>query len=124
MMGRAQEFADQLNALEADGDVEAFVAAVFSDDVVLVRPETGQQLSGHDGAQTFWQEYLAQFNRVSSTFERVDDGGIGVLEWVSAAELRAGTEISYAGVSLLDYDEQDRVRRFATYYDTQAFQPR
>ncbi len=123
MTNRAQEFADRLVDLESSGDVAAFVSAVFASDVELVRPETGRAHSGHEGARTFWAEYLAQFEHVHSTFNRIHDGEIGVLEWVSTATLPNGTEISYAGVSLLDFDGQDQVRRFSTYYDTSAFQP-
>ena len=122
-MSRVQVFADQLTGLESNGKVEEFVSAVFAADVELVRPETGQRLHGHDGARTFWEEYLAQFNRVHSTFNRVSDGEVGVLEWASSAQLLNGTDIRYTGVSLLDYDEQGKVRRFSTYYDTRVFQP-
>lgn len=124
MMDRAQKFADELTELESGGEVGAFVTAVFADDVELNRPETGQQLRGHDGARTFWEEYLAQFDSVRSTFSRVQDGEVGVLEWTSEAQLAGGSDITYTGVSLLDFDEQGQVRRFATYYDTRVFQPR
>ena len=30
-------------------------------------------------------------------------------------------EIVYAGVSLLDFDDSGKISRFATYFDTQAF---
>ena len=45
-----------------------------------------------------------------------------MLEWTSGARLRNDTKISYAGVSLLDFDDQGKVRRFSTYYDTRAFE--
>lgn len=123
MTDRAQDFAERLTTVEQDRDVDAFVAAAFAEDVVLLRPETGQELRGHDGARTFWREYLQTFDSVRSTFSRVQDGEVGVLEWTSEATLVGGRDIAYRGVSLLDLADDGRVARFATYYDTRVFQP-
>ena len=122
MTDRAQTFADQLNELEAGGDVDRFVTAVFATEVELVRPEAHQQLAGQDGARTFWTQYLAHFDSIRSEFSRVaDSDGLGVLEWRSTGRLRTGSDIAYAGVSVLDFDGEGLVRRFATYYDTTPF---
>ena len=123
MTDRAQDFAERLTTVEQDRDVDAFVTAAFAEDVVLVRPETGQELRGHEGARTFWREYLQTFDAVRSTFSRVQDGEVGVLEWTSEATLAGGRDITYRGVSLLDLADDGRVSRFATYYDTRVFQP-
>ena len=122
MTNRTEQFAAALHDLEGTGDVDAFVA-VFADDVELVRPETQQQLAGVAGARAFWQQYLATFDHISSDFRRVVDGEVGVLEWTSTGQLAGGAPITYAGVSLLDFDDAGKVRRFATYFDTQAFGP-
>ena len=122
MTDRAQGFAAQLNDLEASGDVERFVASVFTDDAELVRPEAQQHRQGGRGARAFWQQYLAHFDTIRSEFDRlVDTGELSVLEWRSNGRLRSGTEITYRGVSILDFDDGGRVRRFATYYDTTPF---
>ena len=120
---RAQDFADRLTTFEADRDLDAFLAAAFAEDVVLLRPETGQELDGHDGARTFWREYLETFDAVRSTFSRVQDGEVGVLEWTSETTLAGGRDLTYRGASLLDFSGDGRVARFATYYDTRVFQP-
>lgn len=120
-MSRAQDFADALQRLEQDRDLDAFVSR-FADDATLVRPEPGGQEQGTDGASRFWQGYLDQFETISSTFGRVVDAErYGELEWVSEGRLRAGRDITYAGVSLLEHDDSGAVVRFATYYDTSAF---
>ena len=119
---RTEQFADALHTLEDGGDLDAFVA-VFADDVELYRPETQQKLAGTSGARAFWEQYLATFDRIRSDFSRVVDGEIGVLEWTSTGRLTGGEDITYAGVSLLDFDEAGLVTRFATYFDTQAFGP-
>ena len=120
-MSRAQQFADALNRLESDKDLDAFLAQ-FSDDVQLFRPEPGAEEQGTDGARRFWQAYLDQFDEISSTFRRVVDAErLGELEWVSEGRLATGRSISYAGVSLLEHGDDDKVTRFATYYDTAPF---
>lgn len=118
---RAQSFADALQQLERSGDVDGFVSGTFVDDVELVRPETGQHERGTGGARQFWQQYVDQFQEIRSEFARVVDGDVAVLEWTSTGRLAGGADISYRGVSLLDFDGDGRVSRFATYYDTMPF---
>ena len=118
---RARRFADALQELERTQDVAGFVADVFAAEIELSRPETDQLERGTDGAQRFWQQYVDQFEQVGSEFTRVVDADTGVLEWTSRGRLRTGADIDYRGVSLLDFDTDGRVTRFATYYDTAAF---
>jgi len=120
-MSRAQDFADALQRLEQDRDLDAFLSR-FAADVTLVRPEPGGEEHGPDGARRFWQAYLDQFETIGSSFGRlVDAEQYGELEWVSQGRLGTGRDISYAGVSLLEHDGEGAVVRFATYYDTSAF---
>ena len=120
-MSRAQHFAQSLQELERSGDLDAFLD-VFADEVHLVRPEPGGTESGRDGARRFWQAYLDQFEHISSDFGRVVDAEqIGELEWVSEGKLATGRDITYAGCSLLEHDDDGKVSRFATYYDTVPF---
>ena len=66
-------------------------------------------------------EFVDQFEQIRSEFARVVDGEVAVLEWTSTGRLRTGADISYRGVSVLDFDGDGRVTRFATYYDTTPF---
>lgn len=120
-MSSAQSFADALQELERSGNLDAFLD-VFADDVQLVRPEPGSSQHGRDGARRFWQAYLDQFSQISSEFGRVVDADrLGELEWVSRGRLATGRDITYAGCSLLEHDDDGKVVRFATYYDTVPF---
>ena len=120
-MSRAQTFAEALQRLESDRDLDAFLER-FADGARLVRPEPGSEEQGLEGARRFWQTYLDQFDEISSRFHRVVDAeALGELEWVSEGRLRTGRPVSYAGVSLLEHDGDGKVARFATYYDTAAF---
>lgn len=120
-MSSVQDFADSLQRLETDRDLDAFLQ-IFADDVELLRPEPGSGAAGPDGARAYWQAYLDQFETIASTFSRLaQDGALGELEWVGAGRLHTGREISYAGVSLVVLGETGKVVRFTTYYDTSAF---
>lgn len=120
MTNRTEHFAAALHELEGGGDLDDFVS-IFAEDVELHRPETRQHLDGASGARSFWEQYLATFDHISSDFSRVVDGEVGVLEWTSTGKRRGGADITYTGVSVLDFDDAGKVTRFATYFDTQAF---
>lgn len=121
---RAQSFADALQTFESDRDLDTF-AAVFADDVELVRPEQGGSAQGADGIRGFWQAYLDQFGEIRSDFRRVVEAGdLGELEWTSKGSLGSGREVEYQGVSLLEFGDDGKVTRFATYYDTEALATR
>ena len=117
---RAQTFAQALQQFEKDHDLDAF-ARVFADDAQVLRPEQRGGGQGQDGVRTFWQQYLDQFGSIRSEFSRVvESGPLGELEWTSKGALGSGTDVEYQGVSLLEFDDQGLVKRFATYYDTAA----
>ncbi len=121
---RASAFADALQQFEQDGDLDTFIR-VFTDDAELLRPEQRSGETGSAGAKAFWQAYLDQFGEIRSTFSRVvEAGNLGELEWSSSGTLGNGTDVEYEGVSLLEFAEDGRVSRFATYYDTAALSAR
>jgi ketosteroid isomerase-like protein len=118
---RAEKFGKALQQMELTGDAEELLAQ-FSDDAELKRPELqGSQAPSNDAGQ-FWSTYRDQFSEISTEFSHIAEAeDLAVLEWTSKATLAAGRAIEYAGVSLLTFDEGDRVSRFSTYYDTAAF---
>ena len=118
---RAQAFADALRETERSGEVAPLVS-LFADGATLARPELDHSHASSTDATEFWGHYLGQFTEVTSTFAEVTEAeDVGVLEWTSEATLASGRPITYAGVSLLTFGDDDRVSRFATYYDTAAF---
>lgn len=118
----AQRFAEALQRLEQDGDVDRFLSETFAEDAELLRPELTRQGSGHIDGRDFWRQYHDLFTSVRSEFDRVSQAGnLGVLEWCTSGTRTSGENISYAGVSLLDFTQDGRVQRFATYFDTAAF---
>lgn len=116
---RSQRFADALQTFEK-GDQQALLEQ-FADGAELIRPERKHGPGRSADASTFWAQYIAEFEEITTEFVRVvEEGDEGILEWRSTGRLAAGRDIEYAGVSLLRF-EDDRVSRFATYYDTAAF---
>jgi len=117
---RAQRFADALQEFESSGD-SADLLSQFAEDAELTRPEADRSDSETDAA-AFWDAYLAQFDSIQTSFAAVEEAGDrGILEWLSTGALSTGRDVDYRGVSLLTFDENDKVSRFATYYDTAAF---
>ncbi|WP_347278181.1 nuclear transport factor 2 family protein [Leptolyngbya sp. FACHB-541] len=63
------------------------------------------------------------FDRIHSEFTHVVEGNdSSVLEWVSRGALSTSEEITYRGVSILEFNH-GKVQRFRTYYDSAAFLP-
>ena len=111
-------FIDALGTLESSNDPSQIVS-LFAEGAELSSPEVSGRTTSEP--QQFWEAYRAQFGDVRSEFGTVDDSGrTAVLEWTSQGTLATGRPIKYAGVSLLTVDD-DKVSRFATYYDTAAF---
>jgi ketosteroid isomerase-like protein len=117
---RAQTFADALQQLDASGDA-ATLLSQFADGAELSRPEVDAHGPTADPDQ-FWSAYRDQFSDLSTEFGHIaEHGDLAVLEWTSRGTLSAGRSIEYRGVSILGFDDSDKVARFSTYYDTAAF---
>jgi ketosteroid isomerase-like protein len=120
---KAQAFMRAVQEMERTRDVEVLVR-LFADDADVGNPMLQKFERGRDGARSFWREYLGAFREIGSEFT---DTRIAMhsaaLEWKSNGALPDGAPLTYRGVSLVDFDDAGRVRRFRTYYDTAAFLP-
>ncbi len=118
MAGMAQTFADSLQRTEETRDPDHLVR-LFAEDAELHNLAIAHH--GLDGARTFWETYLAQFDRIRSEFSHlIESDGQAALVWTSTGALRSGEPITYRGVSILEFDE-GKVHRFETVYDSAAF---
>ncbi len=112
---------DALSELESSGDTGP-LSDLFAGEAELLRPEVDKSGSSGRDPRRFWQDYVAQFAAIKTEFTEVHETDVlAVLEWSSSGQLSTGRDIDYRGVSLLSFDDDGRVRRFATYYDTAAF---
>lgn len=115
---RTDRFAAALHRMD-EGDAAPLLEQ-FAEGATLQRPEKDASGAAQD-PEAFWQQYRDVFSSLSTEFSAVrEEGDLGVLEWTSTGILTTGREVSYAGVSLLEFSG-DEVERFATYYDTAAF---
>jgi hypothetical protein len=118
---RAEMFGKALQQMEQSGDATELVAQ-FGDGAELKRPQLAHSQGPTTHPDKFWSAYRDQFSEISTDFSHIAEAGeLAVLEWTSKATLAAGRSIEYAGVSLLTFDDNDRVSKFSTYYDTAAF---
>ncbi len=118
MAGMAQTFADSLQRTEETRDPEHLVR-LFADDAELHNLAIAHH--GLDGARTFWETYLAQFDRIRSEFSHlIEADGQAALVWTSTGAMKSGEPITYRGVSILEFSG-DKVHRFETVYDSAAF---
>lgn len=116
---RARRFIDALGHAEATGSADELVA-LFADRAELRSLVHDDVRVGIDGARRFWSEYLGSFRQLRSRFARVlEAGDLLVLEWITDGTTRSGVDVSYQGVSIIEF-EGDRVARFCTYYDSAA----
>ncbi len=115
----AKRFAEALQHTEQSGDVES-VVQLFAPDASLRRPERGVEKQGQEAIRDFWKAYLDSFDTIRSRFDSIRQcDGLCVLEWTSEATWKSGRKVNYRGVTLLEVAD-DRVQKFATYYDTAA----
>jgi limonene-1,2-epoxide hydrolase len=115
-----QRFLDALAALERERKVDAMLR-VFSDSARLSR--LGRPVErGRDGVRRFWQDYRDQFgDAVESEFCRlIEAKEVVTLEWRTEGQLSTSRPISYAGVSVFEF-EGEKITDFRTYYDSAAF---
>jgi limonene-1,2-epoxide hydrolase len=112
----SQTFIDALGRLEANHEVEA-IAALFAQDAEIANPLVQYEDGGAEAAKTFWTQYRAAFEEISSEFRTVTEkDGVAFLEWVSKGSMD-GQAFTYEGVSVLE-SEGDRIKAFRTYFDT------
>ncbi|WP_199313882.1 nuclear transport factor 2 family protein [Leptolyngbya sp. FACHB-671] len=115
-------FMQTLQQIEKTGEVEPLVE-LFSNDAELTNLAMLEPLKGKEGARQFWQKYLSVFDRIHSEFTHVVEANdSSVLEWVSKGALSTSEEITYRGVSILEFNH-GKVQHFRTYYDSAAFLP-
>ena len=115
---RTRRFVAGLRKFEQEPDTRPEFVAMFTDDATAERLDARGER--HE-VNKFWEEYRAQFSEIRTTFFNAVEGTDQVsLEWESQATLTGGREITYRGVTNLDYDG-DLVSHVRTYYDTAAF---
>jgi len=113
----AEKFIEALNELEKNENVETIVS-LFSDDAEIGNVTLTESFSGADGAKEFWTNYRNTFGAVSSEFtNKIHSEKVSALEWTTTGTSANGGEISYDGVSILEFNDADKIKRFFAYFN-------
>ena len=123
MSNFAETFKNTLQQIEQSRDPAALVA-LFAPDSELLNLALTEPMKGTDGAQKFWSNYLAAFEKIRSTFHHTTDGeNTAILEWISEGVIAAsGEPFNYRGISVVEHDGE-KAHKFRTYYDSAVFLP-
>ncbi len=114
---RTQAFIEALRRLEGEGGRDDLVA-LFAPGASLENPIVARPEEGEEGADRFWRVYGDSFESIRSEFHHVlSSDEAALLEWTSTGRLVGGRDISYSGVSLLEFDDDGRIRHFRAYFD-------
>lgn len=108
-----------LQTAENTGDVAPLVA--LHGEGVTLRNLSDQTWAGIDGAHSFWETYLGNFETIRSEFfHHAELGEVGQMEWNATGKLKNGHDIEYRGISVIEIGG-GKVTAFRTYYDSAAF---
>lgn len=114
---RVRGFVGALRKFEQDQDPSTLVG-LFADAAVLTRLDGRGE---REDAEGFWRQYREQFHDLSTTFFNVVEGSDQfALEWTSKGTLANDRPLTYSGVTVLDFADEQIVQ-LRTYYDTAAF---
>ena len=124
---KAKEFIDALHALEAGSDADAQgVAQMFAQDATLTNSALdlkGTSVKGQDRILEFWVQYKAQLGQAKSNFHHITTSAAAAgLFWTTDGSSPSGEDISYHGVSLLQFNDEGLIEFFRGYYDTRELQ--
>lgn len=116
---KAERFISALHRLEDASDLDT-IAALYDDRAEVSNTTDAEPHVGRDGARTFWNKYRDAFERVHSEFRNIlESESAALLEWRSDGRTAAGQDVSYDGVSVLEFSG-DRIVRFRAYFDPHA----
>ena len=116
----AEQFIAALREVEEQSNVEAMRPLHAADaevsNVTMTEPDRGP-----DGAVHFWSKYRESFTRVHSEFRNiVENDKAALLEWTTEVTTAVGVSTTYDGVSVIEYGDGGRIRRFRAYFNPNA----
>ncbi len=110
----ADKFIEALGKLEKNEDTET-IASLFADSAEIGNVTLIKNVSN---PKEFWTNYRKTFGEVSSEFtNKIHSENVSALEWTTAGTSASGGEINYGGVSVLEFDESDKIKRFFAYFN-------
>jgi hypothetical protein len=112
----AETFINALHKLEETGDAGE-IASLYADSAEIANVVTPKTFQGVDGARDFWTRYRETFGEMRSEFRNVIAiEGRAALEWTTNGTSKENHEITYSGVTILEFDG-DKISRSCAYFN-------
>ena len=116
----ADQFIAALREVEDRGNVKA-MGPLHTDDADISNVAMTDSDRGPAGAEQFWTKYRESFTRVHSEFRNiVESDRAALLEWTTEVTTAVGVSTTYDGVSVIEYGDGGRIRRFRAYFNPNA----
>ena len=116
----AEQFIAALREVEDRGNVKA-MGPLHRDDAEVSNVAMTHVERGPAGAEEFWTKYRESFTRVHSEFRNiVESDKAALLEWTTEVTTAVGVSTTYDGVSVVEYGDDGRIRRFRAYFNPNA----
>ena len=112
----AYRFIEALAALEQREQIDP-ILDTFSEACDLANSGSPEIHQGKQGAREYWNKYRSNFRNIQSNIRNIITGDNSIaIEWTAHATDRAGRDLHYNGVSILD-TRGEAIVSFRAYFD-------
>lgn len=110
------KFINALHKLEETGD-PAEIAALYAENAEIVNVVSPKKFTGAEGARDFWTRYRETFGEMRSEFRnKIVNETSAALEWTTRGISKENHEITYSGVTILEF-KGDTITRSCAYFN-------
>jgi hypothetical protein len=111
-----ETFINALHKLEETNDPNE-IAALYAENAEIVNVVSPKKFTGTDGAREFWTSYRETFGEMHSEFRnQIVAENRAALEWTTRGASKDEHEITYSGVTILEFDG-DKISRSCAYFN-------
>ncbi|HEX8396325.1 MAG TPA: nuclear transport factor 2 family protein [Pyrinomonadaceae bacterium] len=112
----AENFINALRKLEETGE-PAEIAALYAENAEIVNVVSPKKFTGIEGAREFWTRYRETFGEMRSEFRnKIVNETSAALEWTTRGISKENHEITYSGVTILEF-KGDKISRSCAYFN-------
>ena len=112
----AENFINALRKLEETGE-PAEIAALYAENAEIVNVVSPKKFTGDAGAREFWTRYRETFGEMRSEFRnKIVNETSAALEWTTRGISKENHEITYSGVTILEF-KGDKISRSCAYFN-------
>ncbi|MDQ4122448.1 MAG: nuclear transport factor 2 family protein [Acidobacteriota bacterium] len=113
----AENFINALHKLEETSDPQE-IASLYAENAEIVNVVSPKNFTGAEGAREFWTRYRETFGEMRSEFRnKIVAENRAALEWTTQGTSKDNHEITYSGVTILEFDG-DKISRSCAYFNS------